>query len=92
MRAISACGNDLVGKGFSLTLAEKQWLHAALSLMGFASDLDGGVGIAEGEVEEVEGDVDDVDGVDDDVALVDVEGKDTLATCQWTMSQVENAI
>lgn len=69
-----------------LTFAEKQWLHAALNLMGFASDFDGGVGVAEGEAEEV---ADDIAG-GEEVDVVDV--PDALAACQWAMSQTENAI
>lgn len=48
--------------------------------MGFASDLDGGVGRADGEVDDVE---EATDGTDDSCGVaMDVDVPDALATCQ----------
>ena len=73
-----------------LTLAEKQWLHAALNLMGFASDFDDGVGTAEGDavdVVDVVDVVDDVEGGEDVVGFAGSgEAPDALAHCQRAMS------
>ena len=54
--------------GWGLTLAEKQWLQAALNLMGLASVLGGGVGIVAADGEEMLAVV--VDVVDEEEAVI----------------------
>lgn len=62
--------------------------------MGFASDLDGGVGRADGEVDDVEESAEHVE--DNGGEVVDVDVPDALATCQqacltWGMQCTHSA-